>query len=100
MIIMKASLLGAVVNIVLDPIMIFVLNLGVKGVALASFFAQLTVVAYFIFSLVMLRLGLSFRLSVRHLSWRIYRQILAVGLAQMLMQIIISVGIVIYNFSL
>ena len=98
MIIMKASLLGAVVNIVLDPIMIFVFDLGVKGVALASFFAQLTVVAYFIFSLVMLRLGLSFRLSVRHLSWRIYRQILAVGLAQMLMQIIISVGIVIYNF--
>ncbi|WP_347299627.1 MATE family efflux transporter, partial [Clostridium perfringens] len=35
MIIMKSSLLGAVVNIVLDPIMIFVFDLGVKGVALA-----------------------------------------------------------------
>lgn len=37
---MLAVLIGAVCNIVLDPIMIFVLNLGVSGAALATIISQ------------------------------------------------------------
>lgn len=98
MVIMKASLLGALVNIVLDPIMIFVFDFGVKGVALASLLAQLSVVVYFLYALMGLRLGLSVRIALRPFSWQTYREFLSVGLAQMLMQLIISIGIVIYNF--
>lgn len=68
MVIMKASLLGALMNIVLDPIMIFVFDFGVKGVALASFLAQLSVVAYFIYALMGLRIGLSVRIALRPFS--------------------------------
>ena len=98
MVIMKASLLGALVNIMLDPIMIFVFDFGVKGVALASFLAQLSMVAYFIYTLMGLHIGLSIRIALRPFSWKIYREFLSVGMAQMLMQLIIAVGIVIYNF--
>lgn len=33
---MKTTLIGAVTNIILDPIFIFVLGMGVKGAALAT----------------------------------------------------------------
>ncbi|QRC79909.1 Multidrug export protein MepA [Klebsiella pneumoniae] len=82
----------------LDPIMIFVFDFGVKGVALASFLAQLSMVAYFIYTLMGLHIGLSIRIALRPFSWKIYREFLSVGMAQMLMQLIIAVGIVIYNF--
>ncbi len=68
MVIMKASLLGALVNIMLDPIMIFVFDFGVKGVALASFLAQLSMVAYFIYTLMGLHIGLSIRIALRPFS--------------------------------
>ncbi|WP_294843784.1 MATE family efflux transporter [uncultured Gilliamella sp.] len=98
MVIMKASLLAAVINIILDPIMIFIFNFGAKGVALASFISQIAFVIYFIFSLSSLRIGLKLKFSLHYLSLPVYKQILSVGLAQMLMQVIISVGIIIYNF--
>ena len=33
-------MIGAVINIVLDPVFIFVLNMGVKGAAIATIIAQ------------------------------------------------------------
>lgn len=45
-----------------------------------------------------LHIGLSIRIALRPFSWKIYREFLSVGMAQMLMQLIIAVGIVIYNF--
>lgn len=38
---MFATLIGAILNIILDPIAIFVLNLGVKGAALATIIGQI-----------------------------------------------------------
>lgn len=37
---MKTTLIGAVTNIILDPIFIFVLGMGVKGAALATVLSQ------------------------------------------------------------
>ena len=37
---MMTTVIGAVINIVLDPIFIFVLNMGVRGAALATVFSQ------------------------------------------------------------
>ena len=37
---MKTTLIGAITNIILDPIFIFLLGMGVKGAALATIFAQ------------------------------------------------------------
>lgn len=37
---MKAMLIGAVINIILDPIFIFILDMGVKGAAIATILGQ------------------------------------------------------------
>ena len=37
---MMTTIIGAVINIILDPIFIFALNMGVKGAALATVFSQ------------------------------------------------------------
>jgi putative MATE family efflux protein len=42
---MFAMLTGAVVNVALDPLFIFVLNLGIEGAAIASVFARIAVAA-------------------------------------------------------
>lgn len=38
---MFATLIGAILNIILDPIAIFVLDLGVKGAAIATIIGQI-----------------------------------------------------------
>ncbi len=48
---MMSVLLGAVSNIILDPVFIFVLDLGVKGAAIATVFSQLASCAYVLFFL-------------------------------------------------
>ena len=48
---MKTVLIGAVLNIILDPIFIFVLNLGVKGAAFATIFSQAVSCAFALFFL-------------------------------------------------
>ncbi len=46
---LKASLVGTSLNILLDPIFIFVLDLGVDGAAYATIISRLVSLAYFIF---------------------------------------------------
>ena len=43
---MKSILLGAVMNIVLDPVFIFTLGMGVRGGALATVLSQMASCAY------------------------------------------------------
>jgi len=49
---MYAMLVGALVNIILDPIFIFVLDMGIEGAALASVFARISMAAYAIYIVV------------------------------------------------
>lgn len=48
---MMTVLLGAVSNIILDPVFIFVLDLGVKGAAIATVLSQLASCVYVLFFL-------------------------------------------------
>ena len=49
---MIITAVGTVLNIILDPIFIFVLNFGVKGAAMATMISQVVVFLIFIFMLV------------------------------------------------
>ena len=62
---MMTVLLGAVSNIILDPVFIFVLDLGVKGAAIATVLSQLASCVYVLFFL------LGKRPLVRITFWRI-----------------------------
>lgn len=48
---MFAVLLGAILNIILDPIFIFTLSMGIKGAAIATVISQLASTIYIIYSL-------------------------------------------------
>lgn len=78
---MMTMIIGAVGNIILDPIFIFVLNMGVSGAALATVLAQSVSVIYV---LIAIRKGSdTLRLSLHHLipSLPIIKEITAIGMS-------------------
>ncbi len=83
---------GAVVNVVLDPIFIFVLDMGIRGAALA------TIISQFVSFCVLLSQFLSHRsnlhLSVKNISfqWALYKDVLQVGMPSFLRQVLGSIA--------
>ncbi|HAP57602.1 MAG TPA: MATE family efflux transporter [Sphaerochaeta sp.] len=70
---------GAVLNVILDPIFIFALDMGIRGAALATVLSQS--VSFFILFSHFVKRRSNLHLSVRHvrLKWWIYRNIFTVG---------------------
>lgn len=97
---MNTMLIGAIINIVLDPIFIFVFNMGIKGAALATITSQLVsalwVLAYFLRGKSFLKLKPPYmKLNPTYIS-----KILALGMAPFSMQIASSLLNFIMNKSL
>ena len=97
---MLSVLLGAVCNIVLDPLFIFTFDMGVKGAALATVLSQalscLWVLAFLFGRRTMLRL----RIKNIRLQPKVILPCLALGLAAFIMQASESVISVCFNSSL
>ncbi|AYE34408.1 MATE family efflux transporter [Clostridium septicum] len=97
---MFSMLIGAITNIVLDPIFIFVLNLGVKGAAIATVISQLVsciwVISYFTKGKSYIKL----RKENLKLEKRIVMAIVTIGMSPFAMQIAQSLVQVIANNSL
>ena len=88
---MYAMLIGAVLNIILDPIFIFALKMGVRGAAIATVISQVS-------SLVFIIIYFRSRASIYHFKGEVFkpnksvmREILAVGFPSFLMEIIGSI---------
>jgi putative MATE family efflux protein len=87
---MFTMLIGAVINIILDPIFIFVFGLGVKGAAIATVISQAAAAAW------VLRYFLGgkshLKLRARNLvpSWALVKRIAAIGSPPFAMQIAAS----------
>lgn len=97
---MMTVLIGAIINIVLDPVFIFGLNMGVSGAALATVIAQ-AVSAIWVFCFLLgkrTKLRISLR-SIR-LNWKVVTGILALGVSPFIMQSTESLLNVVFNTSL
>lgn len=92
--------LGAVVNIVLDPIFIFVLDMGVRGAALATVIAQGSSAVWVLRFLTGRRAILRLRLCDLRLELVRVRKILSLGLAGFIMNLTTSLVQVICNATL
>jgi len=97
---MMTIALGAIINIILDPIFIFVLHLGMRGVGLATvisqFFSALWALSFLTGKKAILRLKLScFRLQAKRV-----RKILTLGLAGFCMNVTTSLTQIVSNVML
>lgn len=97
---MATVLIGAVVNIVLDPIFIFLLDMGVKGAALATILAQLVSALWVLRFLTGTRTQLRIRRKYLRLRWSILAPVLAIGVSPFVMQATESVLNVAFTSSL
>ncbi|HBY56654.1 MAG TPA: MATE family efflux transporter, partial [Candidatus Atribacteria bacterium] len=97
---MATMLIGAILNIILDPIFIFVFKMGVKGAALATVISKFV---SFIYILIYLYSGKSsLKVKLRHLKpkMHIVIEILTVGFAAFARQVTGSVVAIVVNNSL
>lgn len=97
---MMTVIIGAVINIILDPIFIFVFKMGVQGAALATIISQAVSAAWV---LKFLR-GKSTILKIKRQHLRIKSSvilpILALGVSPFIMQATESILMICFNFSL
>ena len=92
---MRLVLLGAILNIVLDPIFIFLLDMGVAGAALATVLSQLASAAYGVAFLFGKRSHL--RISFGGYSLRLMGHVLTIGMSPFLIIAVDNVMIIAMN---
>ncbi len=96
---MGAMLVGAVINIIGDPVAIFVLDLGIEGAAYATILGQFV---SFLICAAYLRKSKTFRICAGsfHLDLGLLKRIMALGTSSLLTQLSIVVITVINNILL
>ena len=92
---MRSVLLGAVLNIALDPVFIFLLDMGVRGAALATVLSQMASCAYVLLFLFGRRPPV--RITFGGYRLKIVRSVLTVGLTSFLIIAMDNVMIIAMN---
>lgn len=97
---MCTTLLGAAINLILDPILIFGFDMGIEGAAWATVFSQLISCVWVLRFLTGKKA--IFRLEKRyfHLDWSLVREIAALGMSGFIMQATNSVAQIACNAML
>ena len=97
---MISVLIGAIANIVLDPIFIYAFGMGVKGAALATIISQALSCAWALYFLFGNKTILKIRKENLGINLKIVLPCIALGLAPFIMQISESIISVCFNSSL
>lgn len=97
---MVSVLIGAICNITLDPVFIFVFNMGVKGAALATVLSQAISTTWVVVFLSGKKTQLHLLKKYMDLKPKIFLPCVALGLATFIMQASESVVTVCFNSSL
>lgn len=97
---MMTVLIGAIINIILDPIFIFAFDMGVRGAALATIISQ-AVSAIWVLKFL---LGKTTKLKIKRQYLRVKRSVIlpviALGVSPFIMQSTESILMICFNFSL
>lgn len=97
---MLTVVIGAVTNIVLDPIFIFVFGMGVRGAALATIISQCISMIWILRFLTGKRTTLRIRKECLKIDWHIIGPCVALGLSPFIMQSTESLLNICFNSSL
>lgn len=89
---LKAMIIGSVLNMVLDPIFIYGLNLGVNGAAIATLISQVVTLFIYIIYFKSEKSYIKLRISNFKPTINAYKEILKVGISMFLLQIFSSIS--------
>ncbi|MCR2032186.1 MATE family efflux transporter [Anaerofustis stercorihominis] len=97
---MISILIGAILNMILDPIFIFVLGMGVKGAALATVASQFLSALWVLYFLNSKKSYIKIKKEYLKIDLKIYLPCLLLGLSPFVMQVTESAIAIIFNSSL
>lgn len=97
---MEGSVLGAVVNIILDPIFISVLGMGAGGAAIATIIGYIATDVYYVWIYLKKSKKLSIDPGHMHINMQEFRQILAIGIPASITNFMQSFAVTVTNRSL
>lgn len=83
---MLTTIIGAVLNLILDPVFIFVFHMGVSGAALATVISQMVSALWVVRFLTGPKAVLHIRREYLRIDWKLVRQIASLGLSGFIMQ--------------
>ena len=83
---MLTTLIGAVLNLILDPVFIFGMEMGVGGAALATILSQMVSCVWVLRFLTGKTAPLHIRKGNLRVDWKLTREITALGMAGFIMQ--------------
>ncbi len=95
--VMIAMIIGTAGNIILDPVFIFVLELGVRGAALATTVAQTLAVGFILSVFIRRKTQVEVHWKMANIEWRTIEKILAVGLPQSAGMILMALSFFFFN---
>lgn len=96
---MSAMLLGAGLNVILDPIFIYGLHMGITGAALATAVAQIVTAIMYLFYIVKKKSIFSFSPKEIRFESKIFKEIFKIGIAILVFQLSTSVAISLTNMA-
>ena len=97
---MRTVIIGAVSNIILDPIFIYGLHMGVQGAALATVISQAASGTWVVYFLVGKKTTLRLRRKCLWPSWKLMAPVLALGISPFVMQSTEALVNISFNSSL
>lgn len=97
---MFSVLIGAIANIVLDPIFIFGFDMGVAGAAIATVISQALSAIYVIHFLTSDRSVIRIRKKYLKLDWKLMQKVVSLGVSPFVMQATESAIVVVFNKGL
>lgn len=96
---MCALLTGAILNIILDPIFIYVLDLGVAGAAIATAISQIVSTLVYLDYVLRKKSVFSFSIKECCFSKEIMSEILKIGIPTLIFQLLTSLSITLINMQ-
>lgn len=94
---MCALMSGALLNVILDPIFIYVLNFGVAGAAIATAISQVVSTIVYLLYIFKKKSVFTFRIKECCFSKEIMSEILKIGIPTLLFQVLTSLSIAMIN---
>jgi len=96
---MRGIATGAVLNVLLDPLFIFVFGMGIKGAAIATLLSQAVSFSILLYAFLTKQSNLHIHIKHVRLKWWIYKEVIRTGMPAFYRQGTTSLASVLLNIS-